>query len=80
MTTARTLLTVQGPRSRELLSRLTTADLSNDAFPYLTAKEIEVADGSALALRVTYLGELGWELHIPNDVALTVYEALFEPE
>ena len=78
MTTARTLLTVQGPRSRELLSRLTTADLSNDAFPYLTAQEIEVADGSALALRVTYLGELGWELHIPNDVALTVYEALFE--
>jgi len=76
MTTARTLLTVQGPRSRELLTRLTTADLSNEAFPYLTAREIEVGDGAALALRVTYLGELGWELHIPNDVALTVYDAL----
>ncbi len=78
MTTARTLLTVQGPNSRELLSRLSTADLSNEAFPYMTAQEIEVHHGEALALRVTYLGELGWELHIPNDVALTVYDALFE--
>ena len=46
MTPARTLLTVQGPRSRELLSRLTTADLSNEAFPYMRAKEIEVGNGA----------------------------------
>jgi 4-methylaminobutanoate oxidase (formaldehyde-forming) len=78
MTSARTLLAVQGPRSRELLSRLTTADLSNDAFPYMTAQSIDVYHGLALAIRVTYLGELGWELHIPNDVAMTVYEALLE--
>jgi 4-methylaminobutanoate oxidase (formaldehyde-forming) len=78
MTTARTLLTVQGPRSRELLGRLSPADLSNDAFPYMTAQEIEVAHGHALALRVTYLGELGWELHIPNDLALGVYDSLIE--
>jgi 4-methylaminobutanoate oxidase (formaldehyde-forming) len=78
LSSSRTLLTVQGPRSRELLSRLTTADLSNEAFPYLTAKEIDVHHGEALALRVTYLGELGWELHIPTDYALTVYDALFE--
>jgi glycine cleavage system aminomethyltransferase T/glycine/D-amino acid oxidase-like deaminating enzyme len=78
MTSARTLLTVQGPRSRELLSRLTTADLSNEAFPYMTAQEIDVYQGVALAIRVTYLGELGWELHIPNDVALTVYDALLD--
>jgi glycine cleavage system aminomethyltransferase T/glycine/D-amino acid oxidase-like deaminating enzyme len=77
-TSARTLLTVQGPRSRELLSRITTADLSNEAFPYLTARPIEAYHGEALAVRVTYLGELGWELHIPNDVALTVYDALVE--
>jgi 4-methylaminobutanoate oxidase (formaldehyde-forming) len=76
MTTARTLLTIQGPRSRELLSRLTTADLSNEAFPYMTAREIDVHHAEAWALRVTYLGELGWELHIPNDVALTVYDAV----
>ncbi|HEX6844371.1 MAG TPA: FAD-dependent oxidoreductase [Actinomycetota bacterium] len=78
MSSSRTLLTVQGPRSRELLSRLTTADLSNEAFPYMTAQEIDVHHGEALALRVTYLGELGWELHIPTDYALTVYDALFE--
>ena len=78
MTAARTLLSIQGPKSRELLSRLTTADLSNAAFPYMTGQEIEVQHGSALAIRVTYLGELGWELHIPNDLAFTVYEALLE--
>jgi len=78
MTSARTLLTIQGPRSRELLSRLTTADLSNEAFPYMRAKEIEVHHGLALAMRITYLGELGWELHIPTDYALTVFDALFE--
>jgi heterotetrameric sarcosine oxidase gamma subunit len=78
MTTARTLLSVQGPRSRELLSRLTTADLSNEAFPYMRAREIDVAMGEALAIRVTYLGELGWELHIPNDMAVHVYDALVE--
>ena len=46
MTSSRTLLTVQGPRSRELLARLTTADLSNEAFPYMRAKEIEVGMGA----------------------------------
>ena len=78
MTSSRTLLSVQGPNSRELLSRLTTADLSNEAFPYMTAKEIDVHHGDALALRVTYLGELGWELHVPNDLAFTVFDALFQ--
>ena len=78
MTTTRTLLTVQGPHARDLLSRLTTADLSNEAFPYMSAREIDVHHGRALALRVTYLGELGWELHIPNDLAATVYDALFD--
>jgi glycine cleavage system aminomethyltransferase T/glycine/D-amino acid oxidase-like deaminating enzyme len=78
ITPARTLLSVQGPNSRELLSRLTTADLSNEAFPYMTAQPIDVHHGEALALRVTYLGELGWELHVPADLALTVFDALFE--
>ena len=78
MTSARTLLTVQGPRSRELLSRLTPDDLSNKAFPYMRAREIEVHHAPAFAMRVTYLGELGWELHVPTDLALTVFDALFE--
>lgn len=78
MTTARTLLTIQGPKSRELLSRLTTADLSNEAFPYMSAQQIDAYHGQALAVRVTYLGELGWELHVPNDFALMVYDKLVE--
>lgn len=73
-----TLMTVQGPRSRELLSRLTSADLSNEAFPYMTAREIDAHYARVLALRVTYVGELGWELHVPADLALTVYDALVE--
>ncbi len=71
-----TLMTVQGPRSRELLARLTSADLSNDAFPYMTAQEIDLDYARVLAMRVTYVGELGWELHVPADQALTVYDAL----
>jgi glycine cleavage system aminomethyltransferase T/glycine/D-amino acid oxidase-like deaminating enzyme len=73
-----TLLQVQGPRSRELLQGLTSADLSNGAFPYLTAQEIDVGYARGWAMRVTYVGELGFELHVPADQALTVYDALFE--
>ncbi|MHB8958879.1 MAG: FAD-dependent oxidoreductase [Candidatus Limnocylindrales bacterium] len=73
-----TLLQVQGPRSRELLQGLTSADLSNEALPYLTAREIDVHYARAWAMRVTYVGELGYELHVPADQALTVYDALFE--
>ena len=69
VTSGTTLMTVQGPRSRELLSRLTSADLTNDAFPYLTAREIDLDYARVLALRVTYVGELGWELHVPTELA-----------
>jgi 4-methylaminobutanoate oxidase (formaldehyde-forming) len=78
ITAGSTLLTVQGPRSRELLAGLTSADLSNAAFPYMTAKEIDLHYARVLAMRVTYVGELGWELHVPADLALTVYDALHE--
>jgi len=78
VTSGTTLMTVQGPRSRELLGRLSSADLSNAAFPYLSAREIDVHYARVLALRVTYVGELGWELHVPADLALTVYDALLE--
>jgi glycine cleavage system aminomethyltransferase T/glycine/D-amino acid oxidase-like deaminating enzyme len=78
VTSGTTLMTVQGPRSRELLGGLTSADLSSEAFPYLTAKEIDVHYARALAMRVTYVGELGWELHVPAEMALTVYDALLE--
>jgi 4-methylaminobutanoate oxidase (formaldehyde-forming) len=76
VTSGTVLLSVQGPRSRELLSRLTAADLSNDAFPYLTAQTIELDYARVLALRVTYVGELGWELHVPAEYAPALYDTL----
>ena len=78
VTSGTTLMTVQGPRSRELLARLTSVDLSNDAFPYMTAREIDLHYARILAMRVTYVGELGWELHVPTELGLTVYDALLE--
>ena len=59
-----------------LLSRLTDADLSNDTFPYLSARQIHVGYAPVLAVRVTYLGELGWELHIPTEYAAGVFDEL----
>ena len=76
ITSGTTLLSVQGPKSRALLSRLTDADLSNDAFPYLSARQIHVGYAPVLAIRVTYLGELGWELHIPAEYATGVFDDL----
>jgi heterotetrameric sarcosine oxidase gamma subunit len=76
VTSGTVLLSVQGPRSRELLARLTMADLSNDAFPYLTAQTILLDYARVLALRVTYVGELGWELHVPTEYAPALYDTL----
>ena len=70
------ILTVQGPSSRELLSRVSPDDLSNEGFPYLTGREIEVGYSRVLTLRVTYLGELGYELYVPSDQAVSVWETL----
>ena len=69
-------LAVTGPRSRELLAKLTDADLGNDAFPWLSAREIEVAGVPLRALRVSYVGELGWELHHPMDRMESLYDAV----
>jgi len=70
------VLGVMGPASRSILGLLTSADLSDDAFPFLTAQELEVAGVVCRALRVTYVGELGWELQIPRGHACEVYDAL----
>jgi 4-methylaminobutanoate oxidase (formaldehyde-forming) len=72
------LLSVQGPRSRELLGRLTTADLGNEVFPYLTAQEIDLHHARALAVRMSFVGELGWELFVPTEFALGVYDRLVD--
>jgi 4-methylaminobutanoate oxidase (formaldehyde-forming) len=78
VTSGITLINIQGPKSRRLLSRLTSADLSNEAFPYMSAMEIDLAYACPLALRITYEGELGWELHVPAEFSAHVYEALVE--
>jgi 4-methylaminobutanoate oxidase (formaldehyde-forming) len=74
VTSASSVLGVMGPRSRELLSRLTSADLSNAAFPFGAAREIDLGNAIARAIRITYVGELGWELHVPAEFAARVYE------
>ncbi|MFI5015643.1 MAG: FAD-dependent oxidoreductase [Hyphomicrobiales bacterium] len=70
-------LVLAGPRSRDVLQRLTSADLTNAAFPWSAGKEIEVAGRKLLALRINYIGELGWELHVPMADLAAVYDALF---
>jgi 4-methylaminobutanoate oxidase (formaldehyde-forming) len=76
MTAAYCLLTIQGPKSRELLQRVSPDDLSEEVFPYLTAREIEIGYSRLTALRVTYVGELGFELLIPSDQAVSVWQTL----
>ena len=78
VTSAYAMINVQGPKSRELLGRVTDADLSNEAFPYMSMQEINVHYAKVLAFRVTYLGELGYELYIPTEFAPTVYDVLME--
>jgi 4-methylaminobutanoate oxidase (formaldehyde-forming) len=75
-TSATTLLSLQGPFSRTLLARLSDTDLSNEAFPYLTAQRIHVGYAPVWAVRVTYVGELGWELHVPTEYAAGVWDDL----
>ena len=75
-TNAFAVLGVMGPRSREFLATLTDADLSNEAFPFATSREIDLGHALVRASRITYVGELGWELYIPTDVATHVYDTL----
>ncbi len=76
VTSSNAVLSVMGPRSRDVIQSLTEHDMSNTAFPFGRLRRIDVAGASVLALRVTYVGELGWELHIPVEFAASVYDAL----
>ncbi len=71
-------INVQGPRSRELLASVTSADMSNEAFPFRAAAEIDIGFARALCIRITYLGELGYELYVPAEQAGHVYDRLTE--
>jgi len=72
------VLALMGPRARDTLSVATRDDVSNAAFPFAQCRRITVAGAEVIALRVTYVGELGWELHIPMDGAADVYDRLME--
>lgn len=71
-------LSLNGPKSRDVLSACTDADLSNTGFRWLSAQEITVAGHQIWAFRMSYAGELGWEFHMPNAVCLDVYSALWD--
>ena len=78
VTSARACLGIWGPKAREILQPLTKDDLSNNAFPYLTAREITLGDVPVLALRVTYVGELGWELYCPSEYGQALWHTLWD--
>ncbi len=70
-------LVLAGPKSREVLSQVTESDLSNGAFPWLSVQPIEIAQARGYAIRVNYVGELGWELHLPVEAVAPVYDLLW---
>ena len=67
-----------GPRARDLLSRVCDDDLSNEGFPYMSAKRITIGEAPALALRISYVGELGWEIYAPSELGLYLWDMLWE--
>jgi len=78
VTSAYAVVTVMGPRSRDTLSKLSESDLSDQGFPFATSREIDLHYAIVRASRITYVGELGWELYVPTEYAPSVYDAVME--
>ncbi|MBE9477603.1 MAG: aminomethyl transferase family protein, partial [Proteobacteria bacterium] len=78
ITSSNAVLSLMGPKARDILAAVTRDDVSNEGFRFGTAKTIGIAGCPVQALRVTYVGELGWELHLPVEYAATVYAALHD--
>ena len=78
VTSGRAMLSIQGPGSRALLDSLTSTSMSDVDFPYLAAREIDIGYARVLAIRITYLGELGWELVVATEHARDVYDRIVE--
>ena len=76
ITSAYAVLSVQGPKSRELLQRLTNSDMSNEVFPFSCSRQIELGYAHVIANRMTFIGETGWELFIPSEFAVNVYDTI----
>ena len=71
-------LSIMGPKARDLMSTLTDTDMSNDAFPFATSQEIFMGYGKVRASRITFVGELGWEVYIPTEMAQSIYDLIIE--
>jgi dimethylglycine dehydrogenase len=78
VTTQRGVLVLAGPRSREVLAKVAEIDVSNEAFPWLSARHVSVGAAGLLAMRVNFVGELGYELHHPIETQNTIFDALME--
>ena len=76
LTTSMGVLVLAGPRSRDVLAKLTHSDLSNEAFPWLTGQTISVGAAPVEALRVNFIGELGWEIHHPIEMQNYIFDAI----
>ncbi len=78
VTSAYACVGLWGPNARAILQRLTPTDISNEAFPFMTARELAIGSVPCLALRVTYVGELGWELYCPSEFGLRLWDTIWE--
>ncbi len=78
VTSGYAVLSLMGPKSRELMSTLTDNDMSNEAFPFATSQEIFMGYAKVRASRITYVGELGWEIYIPTEFTASVYDLIIE--
>lgn len=78
VTSSNSVLSLMGPKSRDILEAITSSDVSNENFKFGTVKTIGIAGCPVRAMRITYVGELGWELHLPVEYATTVYAALMK--
>ncbi|HEY6732338.1 MAG TPA: aminomethyltransferase family protein, partial [Roseiarcus sp.] len=76
VTTQRGVLVLAGPRSREVLAKVTDIDVSNKSFPWLTARRMSIKAASVIAMRVNFVGELGYELHHPIEMQNAIFDAL----
>ena len=76
VTSAMGVISIMGPRSRDLLQSLTPSDLSHEAFPFASSQEIELGYAIVRASRITFVGELGWELYVPTEFMLGVYDEI----
>lgn len=76
VSSAYAVLAVMGPNSRELLQSISSSDLGNDAFPFATSREIDLGYFTVRATRITYVGELGWELYVPSEFAVGIFDLL----